>query len=311
MRIQILVNAAGGTVRRTGGMAGQRARILEAFAGHDRMRIDLVPSTGDELGAAAERALAAVRRDELDAIVVGGGDGSVGTVAGVLAGSGAPLGVLPLGTLNHFAKDLGIPSDLAAAAGVIAAGHVRSVDVAEVNGRTFVNNSSIGLYPHMVTHRDRQAKLLGIGKPLATLLASLHTLQRFPRRRLWIQAAGRHEHYRSPCLFVGNNEYGLDLLTLGTRQCLDAGELCVYVARPRGPLGLVWLALRAAFGGIDAARDLDMLRLDEVEVGSRARRLLVSRDGEVEVMRPPLRYRSRAGELRVLAPAPAPAAAPA
>jgi diacylglycerol kinase family enzyme len=311
MRIQILVNAAGGTVRRNGGVAAQRARILEAFARHDRMRVDLVPSTGAELGAAAERALEAVRRDELDAIVVGGGDGSVGTVAGVLAGSGTPLGVLPLGTLNHFAKDLGIPTDLAGAAGVVAAGHLRNVDVAEVNGRIFVNNSSIGLYPHMVIHRDRQARLLGIGKPLATLLASLHTLQRFPRRRLWVQAAGRQEHYRSPCLFVGNNEYGLDLLTLGTRQRLDAGELCIYVARPRGPLGLVWLALRAAFGGLNAARDLDMLRLNEVVVGSRARRLLVARDGEVEVIRPPLRYRIRPGELRVLAPAPAPAAAPA
>jgi diacylglycerol kinase family enzyme len=210
--------------------------------------------------------------------------------------------------LNHFAKDLGIPTDLAGAAGVVAAGHLRNVDVAEVNGLIFVNNSSIGLYPHMVVHRDRQAKLLGIGKPLATLLAALHTLHRFPRRRLWVQAAGRHEHYRSPCLFVGNNEYRLELPMLGKRQCLDAGELCVYVARPRRPLGLLWLALRAAFGGLNAARDLDMLRLDEVEVGSRARRLPVSRDGEVEVMRPPLRYRIRPGALRVLAPAPAPAA---
>jgi diacylglycerol kinase family enzyme len=191
---------------------------------------------------------------------------------------------------------------------VIAAGETRDVDIAEVNGKPFVNNSSIGLYPHMVIHRNRQARLLGIGKPLATLLASLHTLQRFPRRRLWVQAAGRHEHFRSPCLFVGNNEYGVDLLTLGTRQSLDGGLLCVYVARPRGPLGLAWMALRAAFGGIDAARDLDMLRLASVEVGSRASRLLVSRDGEVEMMRPPLHYRSRAGELKVLAPAPSPEA---
>jgi len=305
MRIRILVNEAGGTVRRTGGFAEQRTRIAEAFAPHGGVRVDLVPAAGGELAAAAEQALTAARGGDLDAIIVGGGDGSIGTVAGVLAGSGVPLGILPLGTLNHFARDLGIPADLPGAAAIVAAGQARDVDVAEVNGRIFVNNSSIGLYPHMVIHRDRQAKLLGIPKKLATLLATLHALQRFPRRRLWVTAAGWHEHYRSPCLFIGNNEYGLGLPSLGTRQSLDSGELCVYVARPRGPLGLIWLALRVAFGGLDAARDLDMMRLAEVEVGSRARRLLVARDGEVERLRPPLRYRTRPGALRVLAPPPA------
>ena len=304
MRIRILVNAAGGTVRRNG-FAGQRARIAEAFASHGGVRFDLVPATGADLGTAAEHALLAARRGNLDAVVVGGGDGSVGTVAGVLAGSGVPLGVLPLGTLNHFARDLGIPADLPGAVAIVAAGQTRDVDVAEVNGRVFVNNSSIGLYPHLVIHRDRQAKLLGIPKKLATLLATLHALQRFPRRRLWITAAGRHEHYRSPCLFIGNNEYDLGLPSMGSRQSLDSGALCVYVARPRRPIGLVWLALRGAFGGLDAARDLDMMRVAEIEVGSRARRLLVARDGEVERLRPPLRYRSRAGALRVLAPPPA------
>lgn len=305
MRVRILVNEAGGTVRRMGGFAGQRTKIVEAFAPHGGVRLDLVPAAGGELAATAEQALAAARSGALDAILVGGGDGSIGTVAGVLAGSGVPLGILPLGTLNHFARDLGIPADLPGAAAIVAAGQARDVDVAEVNGLVFVNNSSIGLYPHLVIHRDRQAKLLGIPKKLATLLATFHALHRFPRRRLWIAAAGRHEHYRSPCLFIGNNEYGLGLPSLGTRQSLESGELCVYVARPRGPLGLIWLALRAAFGGLDAARDLDMMRLAEIEVGSRARRLLVARDGEVERLRPPLRYRSRPGALRVLAPPPA------
>src|SRR5215218_7585967 len=82
-----------------------------------------------------------------EAVVAGGGDGTVGSVAGALAGHGMPLGVLPLGTLNHFAYDLGIPFTLDGAIAVIAAGHVASIDVGEVNGHVFVNNSSIGLYP--------------------------------------------------------------------------------------------------------------------------------------------------------------------
>ena len=93
--------------------------------------------------------MAQAKRGEIDAIVVGGGDGSVRTVAGVLADTGVPLGVLPLGTLNHFAKDLGIPLKVEQAAAAIAAGHTRNVDIAEVNGKTFINNSSIGIYPYM------------------------------------------------------------------------------------------------------------------------------------------------------------------
>ena len=83
---------------------------------------------------------------EIDAVVVGGGDGSIRTVASVLAETSVPLGVLPLGTLNHFVKDLGIPLPLEEAAATIAAGHLRVVDLAEVNGRVFVNNVSLGLY---------------------------------------------------------------------------------------------------------------------------------------------------------------------
>jgi diacylglycerol kinase family enzyme len=99
------------------------------------------------LQAAAERAVQRVREQELDALVVGGGDGSIRTVAHVLAGTGVPLGILPLGTLNHFARDLGIPTDLKETVALIAAGKTRSIDVGEVNGETFINNSSIGLYP--------------------------------------------------------------------------------------------------------------------------------------------------------------------
>lgn len=90
-----------------------------------------------------------------EVVVVGGGNGSISTAAGVLAGGTKPLGVLPLGTLNHFAKDLGIPLTLDDAVETIARGHVRQVDVSEVNGRVFVNNSSIGLYPRAVAVRDQ------------------------------------------------------------------------------------------------------------------------------------------------------------
>ena len=117
-------------------------------------------------------------------IIVGGGDGSVGAAAQALAGSEAALGILPLGTLNHFARDLGIPFELDRAAALIADGHVRAVDVAEVNGRVFVNNSATGLYPLMVVDRESQQHRLGRSKRLAMLVASLRTLSRFHDHRL-------------------------------------------------------------------------------------------------------------------------------
>ena len=167
--------------------------------------------------------------------MVGGGDGTVGTVAGVMAGTGVPLGILPLGTLNHFAKDLGLPLDVVGAARLIAAAVTRDVDVAEVNGRVFVNNSSVGIYPLMVTDRDLRRRRHGLGKWLAMSLAFVRMLWRFPRRRLRLRAEGWTTPYRTPCLFVGNNEYSMELLSLGQRRRLDGGELWLGVVKQRRP----------------------------------------------------------------------------
>ena len=308
MRICALVNAEGGTVRRNGGVDTERERLTAAFAGRDNLQAELVFTTGDKLAEHADRALNRARRGELDAVVAGGGDGSISAVAGVLVGTEVPLGILPLGTMNHFAKDLGVPTDLDGAVAMIAAGEIRQVDVGQVNGHVFLNNSSIGLYPRMVLDRDRQIDEAGRGKRVAKLLARLRALRRFPRRRLAIRAEGVAAHCTTPCVFIGNNEYRFGVLELGTREHLDAGELCVYVARPNGAVGLVLLAFRAAFGGLEQASDFHMFRAKVAEIGSRASRLPVSLDGEVKMLRPPLRYRIRAGALRVIGPSPASAA---
>ena len=116
--------------------------------------------------------------------MVGGGDGSIRAVAGVLADSDVPLGVVPLGTLNHFAKDLGIPLKVEDAAATIAAGRTRLVDLAEVNGETFINNSSIGIYPYMVIDRERRRAQHKLTKWMAMVPAFFRMLRHFPRRRL-------------------------------------------------------------------------------------------------------------------------------
>ena len=252
--------------------------------------------------AAAKRALVQAKRGEIDAVVVGGGDGSIRTVASVLAETSVPLGVLPLGTLNHFAKDLGIPLAVEEAAATIAAGALRVVDLAEVNGVTFINNSSIGIYPYMVIDRERRRAQHKLAKWMAMVPAFFRMLRHFPRRRLRIQAKGFARPYRTPCLFVGNNEYGMELFTFGKRERIDAGELWFYVVKPRNPAEFFAMVWRLCFGHLDQARDLDKFELAEAEISAKASRLPVALDGEVKVMHTPLHYRSRPRALRVLVP---------
>jgi diacylglycerol kinase family enzyme len=138
-------------------------------------------------------------------IVAGGGDGTVNAVAGSLAGTDGVLGVLPMGTLNHFAKDAGIPLDLEAAVRNLFTGQVTKVDVGEVNGRVFVNNSGVGFYPHFVRQREEQERR-GHVKRVAFVLALRALLRRYLRLRMRVHL-GREEALEqvTPFLFVGNN----------------------------------------------------------------------------------------------------------
>jgi diacylglycerol kinase family enzyme len=300
-RVSVLLNAGSGSATDCDKL---RANLESAFSSVD-VAADVAVFTGDGLRAGAERALQKAKAGELDAIVVGGGDGTISTVANVFAGTSVPLGIIPAGTLNHFAKDLKIPLEVEEAVAVIGAGHSRSVDVAEVNGRIFINNSSIGLYPYLVLDRVRRQRRSGLPKWLAMILAGFRALLYLPVQRLSIYAPDGTETHRSPCVFIGNNEYRMDGASLGTRDRLDEGRLHLYVAKQESRLALLGLACRSILGLLSQQQDLRALMLPAVEIDSHHRRLLVAFDGEIEVMRAPLHYRIKPRALRVFAPAPA------
>jgi diacylglycerol kinase family enzyme len=280
-----------------------RARLAEGFAAGG-VEAELVFTSGGELRRAAERALEDARAGRLDAVVVGGGDGSVNCVAGVLAGTGVAMGVLPLGTLNHFATDLGMPQDPGEAAAAIARAAPRSVDAAEVNGRVFVNNSLLGIYPAMVLDRERRQKAHGLGKWLAMSLAFGRMLWLFPRRHVAICAEGSTRPYRTPCLFVGVNEFDFELFKVQRRPGMDEGELWLIVAKHDRPWRFAWFAARVAFRGLTRKDDFEVIRVRSAEVRSSQSELKVATDGEVSRMPTPLCYRILPGALRVLAPPP-------
>jgi diacylglycerol kinase family enzyme len=299
VRVRAIVNRGCGSLLRSGD-ADPQARLSDAFqaTGIDAdIRLVEGGCLVDEFRAASEDA-------SLDAVVAGGGDGTVSCAAGQLAGTEMLLGILPLGTLNHLARDAGIPAELEDAAATIAAAHVRRIDVAEVNGRIFVNNSAIGLYPRMVRHREELQERLGRSKRLAMLSASLRTFYRFRRHRLTIDLGGLQAPLETPLLFVGNNVYETSLLTLGRRQALDRGELCLYAPLVRGRLRFLGLGLRGLIG-LTKQRDFASLTgLAEATVHSRRAALNVSLDGEAVTIATPLRYRIRPGALLLIGPPP-------
>ncbi len=237
-----------------------------------------------------------------EVVVAAGGDGTVSAVATALAGGEKIFGVLPLGTLNHFATDLGIPAELEAAVDVVAGGATETVDVGEVNGRVFVNNSSLGLYPHIVEERLHQERVRH-GKWPALIWATLKVVfRRHPHLHVRIETADREIEAKTQFVFVGNNQYRLTGTDLGGRENLQAGRLSVYLSERSGRLELAALVLRALIGRLRAAPEFREFTTDGLVVETRRDRIRVALDGEVEPMEPPLRYRIRRRALRVRVP---------
>ena len=272
-------------------------RIVELFAAEGRAATVLAAGPGRTLADQARAALEAGCR----IAVAAGGDGTVNAVATALLGRNVPLGVLPTGTLNHFAKDLGLPLDLAEAVHVAARGTVRRVDVGQVNGRVFLNNSSIGVYPKVVELR-RRWESTGLGKWVAALWASLVVLRRRPFMGVRIRTADEAVVRLTPFVFVGNNEYRMVGLQAASRESLADGRLALYVMHASVRRSLLLLAWEVLWRGVDQVRELELFLVSAATVETRRRHLQVSLDGEVTSLASPLEYRILPLALEVMVP---------
>lgn len=294
MRVAAIVNSGAGS-----GSAGEidveELRRLFRDAGIEA-DVRIVP--GERVGEAADEAV----RSGVDAVVAGGGDGTIRAVAARLAGGPIPLGVLPVGTLNHFARDLGIPVDLPGAVRVIAEGRVHGLDVGEVNGEIFVNNSVLGFYPPVVKVRDREREEMQRGKWAATISAAFKVLPRHPPLRIRVRV-GEEELVRETLFaFIGNNEYEMSAFSYGARSRLDSGNLYLYIAKIRDGFDLARLLLLSLFRDVKGTDRLDCLSAPELTIEMKQGTVPVYLDGEVTVLETPLRYRNRVRDLRVILP---------
>ena len=237
--------------------------------------------------------------------VAAGGDGTVRAVAEGVQGTGRAMGVLALGTLNHFARDLGLPLELGAAVEVAARGDEKSVDAALVRcsrggEMIFVNNSSLGAYPAMVMDRERMKKA-GRNKWASLVMASVKAFVRFRCLLVTFHVEGEERQCVTPFLFVGNNEYCVDGARMGRREHVDRGELSLYLAPGATRGTMLRFAAAAVLGRLKALPDFHEYTTCEFTVEARHRkRLRVSLDGEVRRMVGPLTYRILPGALRVL-----------
>jgi len=289
--ITVLVNPkAGGNTKPD--FAGDIAAAFAAAGASPRV---VAFSPGDDIDALAREAA-----KTSDIVVAAGGDGTVSSVAAALAGTETSLGVLPAGTLNHFARDMKLPSEIDKAAAVIVQGGVSRVDAAEVNGRLFVNNSSIGIYPNAVEIREGLRKA-GRGKWVAMAMASWRVLRSYRGIRVQLTMNGRRISARTPFVFVGNNEYVTEGLQIGAREHLTGGRLFVYLAPRIATRRLPWLLLRALAGRAMKAHDFDVIPTTDLTIETTSsRRITVSLDGETTTLKMPLRYQARPGALKVI-----------
>lgn len=282
---------------KSGSCLGRREEIEAAFGEHGvRCEVTLI-HPGMDLGELVRRAA----QDAGTIVVAAGGDGTVSGVAAALAGTSTCMGVLPLGTLNHFAKDLGLPDTLEGAVRAIAEGSPQRVDVGEVNGRVFVNNSSLGFYPGMVRERERM-KRVGWNKWFSLSVASIAAFLRFRHItvRLTLQDGSRPVSYVTPFLFIGNNEYAMEGANAGSRSEMGSGRIYLYMAPNATRFSMLALAVASLRGKMSEADHFESLCVKSCSIEMKRRHTRVALDGEVIRMETPLAYRIRPAALHVM-----------
>ena len=289
--ICVLSNPRSGTAQRNPGAVD---RAMAVFG----PRAELRPFSGDP----ADEAARAVR-DGFRIVVAAGGDGSVAGVAHALAGTGAALGVLPLGTFNYFARGLKMPEDPEAAARAILDGQRHDIAVGTLNGRVFLNNIAIGIYPAILEEREATYARFGRYRILAHL-ASLRTILRFqtPHRMDIYQDQTRHR-IRTPMLFVARSAYQLDQFGLEGGDAISDDRFVLFLAHQQTRLGFLRLAWKLISRRVDHGKDIIVSTPRRIAVAVRGRRRIsVALDGEKLRMQLPLRIRLNDHLLQVILP---------
>ncbi|HWR15650.1 MAG TPA: diacylglycerol kinase family protein [Terriglobales bacterium] len=290
----MLLNAGSGDQKKR-----EVADQLRSFAQERGLELDVHLVNGNDIAAQARHA----RDAGYDTVIAGGGDGTINAVASELIGSGVRMGVLPLGTFNYFARQLGIPQEVPECFSVCSQPDGQDITLAQVNGRVFLNNASIGLYPQILWIREKTYRHWGRSR-LAAYWAVVQAFAR-PRvnLRLTLTLDGEKHYVKTPMIFVARNSYQLREFELDGPACVDADGFAVFVLPAVGRLGLLRLAWRMLRRRIETPHDIKVLCGRELEIHGARRRATLALDGERFKLNLPLRFRVVPRALRMIVPA--------
>ncbi|EIE51356.1 diacylglycerol kinase, catalytic region [Citreicella sp. 357] len=284
------------------GDQGEDARRAKLTALCDAAGISariVVPPRKQPLEEASAEALA---RTGADVLVASGGDGTIAAVATAAHAADVPMGIIPQGTFNYFARGLGIPEDADGAVNALASGVPRDVSLAEANGEVFLNNTSLGVYPLILQRRESVYARWGRSR-LAAYWSVLLTLSGMRRPlKLSLTVDGRETRLRTPLVFVANSAFQLERFNLAGVDAIRNGDFALFTARHTGTMELVRTALKLAGGAAQIGEDFDLVTGRDITIRTGRARALVARDGEKSLMHTPIRIRLRDRPLRVLVP---------
>lgn len=293
-------NAGGGAG--ASGLADAIVEALDAACAARGWSVKTEVSPAADLDAALGAAMDA----KPDALVVGGGDGTIRAALGRVLETQTALGIIPMGTMNFVAKDLGIPLGPLDAAASLGTAVVRELDVGEVNGRRFFHSSAIGIVPTLAEKRERIRHASSVRERVSSVWEALRTAAGARPVSIVLEHDGGKVRERTFSLIVSNNPLSSDPLTPYRRHVLDGGELSAYIARHRGRLGIARMLVTFGSGWWFWDGAIEEIRAATLRVDARKKRISVSNDGEVEVLHLPLRYKVLTRAVRVLAPPMAP-----
>ncbi len=302
----IVLNAASGHRDSTAG----RELLTEVFSASGRPFEFLLIDNPSSIANISARAVSLAQQNG-GVVVAAGGDGTINAVAAAVLRSQCPFGVLPQGTFNYFGRTHGIPQNARAAATALLGASISPVPVGEVNGRIFLVNASLGLYPQLLEHREVWKQKLGRSR-LVAFASGLATIVQ-ARGQLWleIEFEGKTTTLRTPTLFIGNNhlqlvQVGIDAPHADTAAAVEASKLTAVVVAPTGTFAMLGLLARGAIGRLGEADNITSFPFRTLKVSMRSkRRVKVATDGEIIWMVPPLVFQVADTPLLLMVPAPA------
>lgn len=297
-KIGIIFNTNAGSFRSL--LDNPRSLINEIFQRNhiEDCDIDVKPVEGKDITKTVQKMIA----DDFDIIVAAGGDGTINSIATLIKDSDAALGVIPMGTFNHFAKDTGIPLDLEGALLNLFFGEISLVDYGTVNEKVFLNNSSLGYYPIAVLERDKEKSQGKLHRKMQMAYAFLKTAIRFPLLEVQTEDKNHKNTITTSIIFIGNNHYNISPFAIGQRSRLTEGILSGYASTCTNIPCAITLAFLTLTNTLALSEKFRRLTFTEGKITSKKTLLNVAIDGEVYKLPPPLHYKMYPRALKVILP---------